>query len=164
MLGSLAFISILVALFLLYASGSFYAAGDELSLKGTGQIAEEDLVNNVLTTTIPPDSNHRLVVFGDAWSAIGSRLAAQGQAWPQWVCSMVSNYTPSNCVNRVKAYIHSGHVAWKHMRKGNMSVKALSADLWLTEPSFTPSFPMPPVPWSHCPTFAARLTNGLLQS
>lgn len=102
MLGSLAFISILVALSLLYASGNFYTAGNELSLKGTGKVAEEDLVNDVPTTTIPPNSDHRLVVFGDAWSAIGSRLAAQGQAWPEWVCSMVSNYTPSNCFCKPK--------------------------------------------------------------
>ncbi|PCH00846.1 Esterase, SGNH hydrolase-type, subgroup [Penicillium occitanis (nom. inval.)] len=53
-----------------------------------GNVAEENQVNDVPTTTIPADTDHRLVVFGDAWSAIGSRLAEQGQAWPEWVCSM----------------------------------------------------------------------------
>lgn len=91
MLGSLAFISILIALSLLYASGNFYTIGNKLSLKGTGKVAEENQVNDVPATTIPTDADHRLVVFGDAWSAIGSRLAEQGQAWPEWVCSMVSN-------------------------------------------------------------------------
>lgn len=97
MLGSLAFISILIALSLLYASGNFYTVGNKLSLKGTstmaGKVAEENQVNDVPTTTIPADTDHRLVVFGDAWSAIGSRLAEQGQAWPEWVCSMVSKHT-----------------------------------------------------------------------
>jgi len=91
MLGGLAFVSILIALSLLYASGNFYTIGDKLSLKGTGKVAEGNQVNQVPATTIPTNVSHRLVVFGDAWSAIGSRLAEQGQAWPEWVCSMVTN-------------------------------------------------------------------------
>lgn len=106
MLGSLAFISILIALSLLYASGNFYTVGNKLSLKGsgttTGKVAEENQVNDVPTTSIPTESDHRLVVFGDAWSAIGSRLAEQGQAWPEWVCSMVSSYAPSDCLCKFK--------------------------------------------------------------
>lgn len=97
MLGSLAFISILIALSLLYASGNFNTVGSPLSLKGTGttpgDVADENQVNDVPVSPIPIDSDHRLVVFGDAWSAIGSRLAEQGQAWPEWFCSMVCKHT-----------------------------------------------------------------------
>lgn len=170
MLGSLAFISILIALSLLYTSGNFHTVGNKLSLKGTGsttsEVAEENQVNDVPASPIPTDVDHRLVVFGDAWSAIGSRLAEQGQAWPEWLCSMVCKHTSLLYVKivEIKAHIASGHVDWKHMRRGNMSAKALSADPLSTKPNSTPSFLMPPGPWSHFQTFAARLTNGLLQS
>jgi hypothetical protein len=152
MLGSLAFISILIALSLLYASGNFYTVGSKLSLKGTGtttsEVAEGNQVNDVPASTVPADADHRLVVFGDAWSAIGSRLAEQGQAWPEWFCSMVCKRTflfAHDHSYKIKAHVYSGHVDWKHMRKENMSAKALSADPSLTKPNFTPSFPMPPV-------------------
>ncbi|EED24435.1 conserved hypothetical protein [Talaromyces stipitatus ATCC 10500] len=92
MLGGLAFISILIALSLLYAAGGSGTIGSRLSLKGAGTsisgVAEEQGINGVPALTIPADVDHRLVVFGDAWSAIGSRLAAKGRAWPEWVCSM----------------------------------------------------------------------------
>lgn len=96
MLGTLAFISTLVALSLLYASSNFYTVGNRLSLEGTGKVAQENHVNDIPATTIPTDADHRLVVFGDAWSAAGSRLAEQGHAWPEWVCSMVSYHNPSD--------------------------------------------------------------------
>lgn len=94
MLGSLAFISILIALSLLYASGNFYTVGNNLSLSGTSkspsnEVSEPNQVNDIPVPIIPPDAKHRLVVFGDAWSDTGSRLAEQGRAWPEWFCTMV---------------------------------------------------------------------------
>lgn len=90
-LGSLAFIGILVALSLLYASGNFYTVGNRLNLsKGSSTILETspDKTTPVEIPTIPSNADHRLVVFGDAWSATGSRLADQGRAWPEWFCTM----------------------------------------------------------------------------
>ncbi|OKL59773.1 hypothetical protein UA08_04760 [Talaromyces atroroseus] len=103
-LGSFAFIGVLIALSLLYASGNFYTVGSQLHLPETPSspeaIPEPTLkppskpettkvpITPVKNSTISSKAENRLVVFGDAWSDTGSRLADQGRAWPEWFCMM----------------------------------------------------------------------------
>jgi hypothetical protein len=101
-LGTLAFISVMVALSLLYASGNFYTVGSQLRLPGTSESVADPIAGHIAdppskepttapkNSTILPNAENRLVVFGDAWSGdIGSQPAEQGRAWPEWLCMMV---------------------------------------------------------------------------
>ncbi|KAH8697673.1 hypothetical protein BGW36DRAFT_397333 [Talaromyces proteolyticus] len=72
-LSGLAFVSLLIAVRLLYVSGN----GLPFPGKWGGT-----------TAVIPGGAEHRLVVFGDAWSYTGSRLENEGKSWPEWVCTM----------------------------------------------------------------------------
>lgn len=76
-LGGLAFISFLIAVRLVYVSG--YGLPIRVNWGGVEE-----------TPPLANENEHRLVVFGDAWSYTGSRLHDQGQGWPEWVCNKVS--------------------------------------------------------------------------
>ncbi|CRG92241.1 hypothetical protein PISL3812_09298 [Talaromyces islandicus] len=79
-LGGLAFISFLIAVRLVYVSG--YGLPIRVNWGTPGTLADVDEGPPLADT-----ADHRLVVFGDAWSYTGARLHDQGRGWPEWVCA-----------------------------------------------------------------------------
>jgi hypothetical protein len=77
-LGGLAFLSFLIALRLVYVSN--YGLPIRGKWGGWGDVEAPPLANA---------AEHRLVVFGDAWSYTGARLHDRGKGWPEWVCTSV---------------------------------------------------------------------------